>query len=115
MGPWSDTSGSESKAAPVVVRRPSSNYKVRFRHGVYPNAEDLATRADIKKYDYFFGGGQTWVGTGGSGMWFYFFEARTWLMLWQSISSMSLLKSPQTLELWNSAELLKVLDDRFGE
>ncbi|KAH7091687.1 hypothetical protein FB567DRAFT_416159, partial [Paraphoma chrysanthemicola] len=46
-----------------VARRPSSNYRVRFRHGVYPNAEGLATRADIKKYDYFFSGGQTWVAT----------------------------------------------------
>lgn len=42
-----------------------SNYKVRFRHGVYPNLESQATRADIKKYDYFFGSEQTWVQTSG--------------------------------------------------
>ncbi|KAL5120834.1 hypothetical protein ACEQ8H_001315 [Pleosporales sp. CAS-2024a] len=41
----------------------SSNYRVRFRHGVYPNAEAEATRADIKKYDYFFSCAQIWVGT----------------------------------------------------
>jgi hypothetical protein len=51
-----------------VKRRPSSNYRVRFKHGVYPNAEAEATRADIKKYDYFFSSGQTWVQTPGDGM-----------------------------------------------
>jgi hypothetical protein len=66
MGSWSDIS-SEAKAK--VARRPSSNYRVRFRHGVYPNAEGQATRADIKKYDYFFSCGQKWVGTPGNGMW----------------------------------------------
>ncbi|KAF1849119.1 uncharacterized protein K460DRAFT_375833 [Cucurbitaria berberidis CBS 394.84] len=40
-------------------------YRVRFRHGVYPNPEGQATRADIKKYEYFFGGGQVWVGMPG--------------------------------------------------
>ncbi|KAF2853758.1 hypothetical protein T440DRAFT_443509 [Plenodomus tracheiphilus IPT5] len=40
-----------------------SNYKVRFRHGVYPELDNQATRADIKKYDYFFGSDQTWVKT----------------------------------------------------
>ncbi|KAI1673559.1 hypothetical protein L13192_00306 [Pyrenophora tritici-repentis] len=40
-----------------------SNYKVRFRHGVFPDVESQATRADIKKYDYFFGDEQRWVGT----------------------------------------------------
>jgi hypothetical protein len=74
MGSWSDTSGSQGKAAPKPVAR--SNYRVRFRHGVYPNAEGLATRADIKKYDYFFGGGQTWVGTKGGGMLLLFFLVR---------------------------------------
>lgn len=39
-----------------------STYRVRFRHGVYPNQEGKATRADIKKYDYFFGTGHKWVG-----------------------------------------------------
>jgi hypothetical protein len=62
MGSWSDTS-SDGKA-----RVRSANYRVRFRHGVYPNAEGEATRADIKKYDYFFGNGQTWVTTPGEGM-----------------------------------------------
>jgi hypothetical protein len=82
MGSWSDTSVSESKAKLVpVVRRPSSNYKVRFRHGVYPNAEDLATRADIKKYDYFFGDGQTWVGTPENGREFPSLVEVTLLML----------------------------------
>ncbi|KAH9861718.1 hypothetical protein J1614_011471 [Plenodomus biglobosus] len=47
-----------------------SNYKVRFRHGVYPNLESQATRADIKKYDYFFGSEQTWVQTSGKGMYY---------------------------------------------
>lgn len=61
MGSWSDSS-LDGKA------KRSANYRVRFRHGVYPNAEGLATRADIKKYDYFFDGGQTWVDTTGSGM-----------------------------------------------
>jgi hypothetical protein len=65
MVSWSETSA-DGKAK--VVRRPSSNYRVRFRHGVYPNAEGLATRADIKKYDYFFSGGQTWVATPNQGM-----------------------------------------------
>ena len=67
MGSWSDSSDGKAKSAPVA-RRPSSNYRVRFRHGVYPNAEGEATRADIKKYDYFFGGGQTWVGVPENGM-----------------------------------------------
>ena len=44
-----------------------SNYKVRFRHGVFPDVESQATRADIKKYDYFFGDGQRWVGTPSKG------------------------------------------------
>jgi hypothetical protein len=48
MGAWLDA-GAEFKG-----RRPSSNYRVRFRHSVYPNAEGQATRADIRKYDYFF-------------------------------------------------------------
>jgi hypothetical protein len=61
MGAWSDASA-ETKAS-----RPSSNYRVRFRHGVYPNAEGQATRADFKKYDYFFSSGQTWVRTLGDG------------------------------------------------
>lgn len=69
MGNWSDTS-SDGKGKAKTVKRTSSNYQVRFRHGVFPDAEDLATRADIKKYDYFFSGGQTWVGTPGSGMLF---------------------------------------------
>ncbi|KAF2029112.1 hypothetical protein EK21DRAFT_101336 [Setomelanomma holmii] len=60
MGSWSDAS-SDGKVK--VARRPLSNYKVRFRHGVFPHAEDEATRADIKKYDYFFSGEQTWVAT----------------------------------------------------
>jgi hypothetical protein len=30
---------------------------------VFPDLESQATRADIKKYDYFFGAGQKWVGT----------------------------------------------------
>ncbi|KAH7551317.1 hypothetical protein J3E72DRAFT_381509 [Bipolaris maydis] len=42
-----------------------TNYRVRFRHGVFPDAEGQATRADIKKYDYFFAAGQRWVGTEG--------------------------------------------------
>jgi len=67
MGSWSDSSDGKAKSS-AVARRPSSNYRVRFRHGVYPNAEGEATRADIKKYDYFFGGGQTWVGVPGNGM-----------------------------------------------
>lgn len=65
MGSWSDIS-SDRRAK--VARRPSSNYRVRFRHNVYPNAEGEATRADIKKYGYFFSGGQTWVATSGQGM-----------------------------------------------
>jgi hypothetical protein len=73
MGSWSDTSGSEGKTKSVVPRRSSSNYRVRFRHCVCPNAEGLATRADIKKYDYFFGGGQTWLRTPGNGMLLLFF------------------------------------------
>ncbi|KAI4953095.1 hypothetical protein J4E86_006634 [Alternaria arbusti] len=48
--PWSES-------AP----RRKANYKVRFRHGVYPDLESQATRADIKKYDYFFGAAQRWV------------------------------------------------------
>jgi hypothetical protein len=66
MGVWSDT-GTDVKEE-KVARSPSSNYRVRFRHGVYPNAEGQATRADIKKYDYFFSSGQTWVRTHGNGM-----------------------------------------------
>jgi hypothetical protein len=62
MGAWPDA------GADIKGRRPSSNYRVRFRHGVYPNAEGQATRADIKKYDYFFSSGQTWVRTPGDGM-----------------------------------------------
>lgn len=46
----------------------SSNFKVRFRHGVYPNPEGQATREDIKKYDYFFGGDQVWVDTPDKGV-----------------------------------------------
>lgn len=42
-----------------------ANYRVRFRHGVFPDAEGQATRADIKKYDYFFSAGQKWVDTEG--------------------------------------------------
>lgn len=42
-----------------------SSFRVRFRHGVYPNLESQATREDIKKYDYFFGSEQTWVQTPG--------------------------------------------------
>lgn len=38
-----------------------SNYRVRFRHGVYPDQEGSATREDIKKYDYFFDSAQEWV------------------------------------------------------
>jgi len=53
--PWSES-------AP----RRKANYKVRFRHGVYPDLESQATRADIKKYDYFFGAAQRWVGTPGT-------------------------------------------------
>ncbi|KAK1918156.1 hypothetical protein P3342_000876 [Pyrenophora teres f. teres] len=53
MSPWS--------AATAAPKKP--NYKVRFRHGVFPDVESQATRADIKKYDYFFGDGQRWVGT----------------------------------------------------
>lgn len=64
MGSGSDTN---SGAKVKVARRKSSNYHIRFKHGVYPNVEGEATRADIKKYDYFFSGGQTWVGTLGSG------------------------------------------------
>ncbi|KAH8725493.1 hypothetical protein GQ44DRAFT_219125 [Phaeosphaeriaceae sp. PMI808] len=60
MGSWSDTS-SDTKAK--VIRRPSARYRVRFRHGVYPDAEGNETRADIKKYDYFFSGRQHWVAT----------------------------------------------------
>ena len=45
-----------------------SNYKVRFRHGVFPKTETQATWADIKKYDYFYGTEQIWVGTPGQGM-----------------------------------------------
>lgn len=45
-----------------------ANYKVRFRHGVFPHAESQATWADIKKYDYFFGSAQVWVPTLGQGM-----------------------------------------------
>ncbi|CAO2653858.1 Nn.00g105910.m01.CDS01 [Neocucurbitaria sp. VM-36] len=45
-----------------------SNYRVRFRHGVYPNSEGQATREDIKKFDYFFGGGQVWVSTPDTGV-----------------------------------------------
>ena len=41
------------------------HYRVRFRHGVCPTAS--ATRADIKKYDYFFDEGQVWLSTGGNG------------------------------------------------
>lgn len=77
MGSWSDTSVSDGKAAkrsPPVARRQASSYRVRFRHGVYPNAEGEATRADIKKYDYFFGGEQTWVGVPGNGMSLFYFR-----------------------------------------
>jgi len=52
---------SSSWSDPAPPRRP--NYKVRFRHGVFPDLESQATRADIKKYDYFFDAGQKWVGT----------------------------------------------------
>jgi hypothetical protein len=52
----------------AVKKRPLSNYRIRFRHGVYPNAEGEATRADIKKYDYFFSSEQTWIQTPGDGM-----------------------------------------------
>jgi hypothetical protein len=41
------------------------HYRVRFRHGVCPTTS--ATRADIKKYDYFFDEGQVWLSTGGNG------------------------------------------------
>lgn len=60
MGSWSEAS---SDGREKVARQPVSNYRVRFRHGVYPHAEVEATRADIKKYDYFFSGEQMWVGT----------------------------------------------------
>ncbi|RMZ69561.1 Arca [Pyrenophora seminiperda CCB06] len=53
-------------AATTPPKKP--NYKVRFRHGVFPDVESQATRADIKKYDYFFGDGQRWVGTPSKGM-----------------------------------------------
>lgn len=43
------------------------NYRVRFRHGVYPKTGAQASRADIKKYDYFFEIGQRWVDTTGDG------------------------------------------------
>jgi hypothetical protein len=65
MGSDSDSS-SRSKAN--VATKPAANYRVRFRHGVYPKAEGQATRAEIKKYDYFFSGGQPWVHTSGNGM-----------------------------------------------
>ncbi|KAF2729563.1 hypothetical protein EJ04DRAFT_502053 [Polyplosphaeria fusca] len=40
-----------------------SNYRVRFRHGVCPQGRQV-TRADIKKYDFFFEPGTTtWVST----------------------------------------------------
>ena len=51
-----------------MARRPTSNYRVRFRHGVYPKQEGEATRADIKKYDYFFPSEQPWVSSPGDGM-----------------------------------------------
>lgn len=61
MGSWSEAS---SDGREKVARQPVSNYRVRFRHGVYPHAEvEAATRADIKKYDYFFSSEQKWVGT----------------------------------------------------
>jgi hypothetical protein len=53
-------SGSDSKKVP---KKHPANFRVRFRHGVYPNPEVEATRAEIKKYDYFFSGEQTWVTT----------------------------------------------------
>ncbi|KAF1938728.1 hypothetical protein EJ02DRAFT_353871 [Clathrospora elynae] len=59
MCPWS------SDPCPSDAKPKKSNYKVRFRHGVYPGLESQATRADIKKYDYFFGSGQMWVGVPG--------------------------------------------------
>jgi hypothetical protein len=72
--PRSDKLLSSTMGAPLSseeefkTRPSSSNYRVRFRHGVYPHAEAEATRADIKKYDYFFSSGQTWVPTPGDGM-----------------------------------------------
>jgi hypothetical protein len=46
-----------------VPKKQPANFRVRFRHGVFPNPEGEATRAEIKKYDYFFSGEQTWVTT----------------------------------------------------
>jgi hypothetical protein len=48
-------------------RTRTSPYRVRFRHSVYPASDTSATRADFKKYDYFFGGAQTWVRGAGVG------------------------------------------------
>jgi hypothetical protein len=59
MVSWSESS-SDSKRVP---KKQPANFRVRFRHGVYPNPEGEATRAEIKKYDYFFSGKQTWVTT----------------------------------------------------
>lgn len=44
-----------------------TNYRVRFRHNVCPTSGPQVTRADIKKYDYFFETGQEWVDTRGDG------------------------------------------------
>lgn len=66
MSSRSDLTSNDARTR--VARRPTSNYRVRFRHGVYPKHEGEATRADIKKYDYFFSSEQPWVGSPGDGM-----------------------------------------------
>jgi hypothetical protein len=59
MVSWTESSLDSKK----VPKNQPANYRVRFRHGVYPNPEGEATRAEIKKYDYFFSGEQMWVTT----------------------------------------------------
>jgi hypothetical protein len=59
MVSWPESSPDSRK----VLKKQPANFRVRFRHGVFPNPEGEATRAEIKKYDYFFSGEQTWVAT----------------------------------------------------
>ncbi|OCL07820.1 hypothetical protein AOQ84DRAFT_377346 [Glonium stellatum] len=48
----------------AASKRGGHHYRVRFRHGVCPTTS--ATRADIKKYDFFFDESQVWLSTSGN-------------------------------------------------
>ncbi|KAF2114060.1 hypothetical protein BDV96DRAFT_495527 [Lophiotrema nucula] len=51
--------------SPAPSSSKKTNYRVRFRHTVCVATGAQVTRADIKKYDYFFEKGQRWVKTTG--------------------------------------------------